>query len=277
MQCKPPLSRFLGRCASIYVVVACLAVCESAEFQNLDFEAARVPVIPRGEHGSLVAATNAIPFWTAYFDGSPIPSVDHNPGLLGYWSIALLGPEWMYPYQILDGMFTVRVSGYPGHSFAIGQRAQIPSGAKSLTFTSLIPGDKVNPAITVTFGGNVLRFDRLERKARYDILVADISFYAGVDKELRFTAEDHTRGAYIDNLTFLETFAPPVLSIERRSGTVRVSWPQWCKGEGYTLQSKETFNGEWQEVTTLPLVEESLFVLVIRDLGRAKYYRLRKL
>src|SRR5262245_39553177 len=63
-------------------------------FVNLDFELARVPVVPTGQFGQNVAVTNGLPGWMAFIDGSKVDNILHNNVAIGGAAISLFGPNW---------------------------------------------------------------------------------------------------------------------------------------------------------------------------------------
>jgi hypothetical protein len=161
-------------------------------FQNLNFEAANVPLVPTNQFGADVATSNGIPGWTAYIGGSPVTTILHNNEYLGNADVAILGPQWYGP-QILQGRYTVQLkpsSAGPPTSTAIGQTGLVPMGAESLTFY----GDG---AYDVTFGGQEIPLVTLATTPNYSILGGDISAFDNQIGELRIQG-----GGLVDNIVF---------------------------------------------------------------------------
>ena len=69
------------------------AIFSQGTFQNLNFEAANLPVIPNGQVGGFVSSTDAIPSWTAYYGTSQTFQVLHNNFTTGGVNISVFGPN----------------------------------------------------------------------------------------------------------------------------------------------------------------------------------------
>lgn len=148
-------------------------------FQNLDFEAANVPIVPAGQYGSDVAVSNGVPGWDVYIGGFPRSTMIHNNMSLGGAEVAIYGPQWL-PNQILEGNYTVSLqpsTAGPPTTTAIGQTGRVPATAESLMFYG-------TGAYTVTFAGQPIPLVALGSTSTYTIFGGDISTFANQTGEL---------------------------------------------------------------------------------------------
>ena len=151
-------------------------------FANLDFENALLPLIP--DAGSLIPITDALPEWTAYINGNPIGQVMYNGIYLSYPTVALIDSRARYFPPPIQGNYSVYLKSTSDIGFisaAVGQTAQIPSGALSLSF---LIGD--NAGFGVSFGSQVIPLVQFGTSGNNIIMAGDISMFAGQTGELRF-------------------------------------------------------------------------------------------
>lgn len=156
-------------------------------FRNMDFGLSQVP--NSTPWGTLVPANQALPFWTAFNGINPINLVLYNSVTIGSASVDLLTPD-----DTTDG-------GIPGHytavlqagavnastvSAAIAQTGQIPAGTMSLLFVATPPS---GGGWKVTIGGQSIPVVEVSQvDSRFNEYGANISAFAGLTDELRFTA-----------------------------------------------------------------------------------------
>ena len=169
----------------------------SLAFRNLDFEEANLPYLPPGQSGGLVAVSNALPGWTAYFDTSAQTEVLYNNQALDYASISILSSNYASgPLGFGSGSYYafLKGGGFTGGSLitpALTQTGQIPASANSLRLTAY-------SAPYVTFLGNHIPLVALSSSGFNTIYGGDISGFAGMIGELRFTSGF----SYLDNILF---------------------------------------------------------------------------
>jgi len=185
--------------AAAYISLA-VSTCAQSSFQNLSFESARLffdPSVPVGYNP--VNATNAFRGWTIY-GGFTYPGVLYNNEALDSASISLLSTNYEFGLPgFASGAFYVKLRGA---SFdltqipAIGQTAQIPVSAISLTLIAYYPPN-------VTFQGQPIPLVNMGNFGNYyaeyySIYGGDVSAYAGQVGELRFSSGF----SYFDNIRF---------------------------------------------------------------------------
>src|ERR1041385_269589 len=102
-------------------------------FGNLNFEQANP--IPLGSP-SIVATTNGLPKWTAYFNNSPLNQIFYDTTSLGGAAVSLHDAASL-EFQPIQGNYSVFLQGSgsgPAASAAVGQTGQIPANAVSVRF-----------------------------------------------------------------------------------------------------------------------------------------------
>jgi hypothetical protein len=167
------------------LIFAVLALCNGAiaqSFENLDFEQSTIVSYGIAD----------VPGWTEYngwndvnYSGGMTVIYNNNP--LDDSGVSLVGTNYSTP--AIQGIYSILLLG--GTPFAensttgsaIGQTAQIPQNAQSITYWGLSEN-----ALTITFDGHLLSFNALNATANYTVFGADISAYAGQTGELLFTA-----------------------------------------------------------------------------------------
>jgi hypothetical protein len=180
------------------------AAAGQGSFQNLDFE--QSTIISSSPTGfGFNAGTANVPHWTTYgalgssnYSGGAI--LPYNGGPLDSPGASLDGVDYWTP--AIQGNYSVELQGgnpiYPWtYGAAIGQTAQIPAAARSLTYR----GEYWN-ALQITFGGQVLSFIAVSNTPSYTIYGADISAYAGQTGELLFYALPGHSGGMVDRIQF---------------------------------------------------------------------------
>ena len=184
-------------------------------FQNLDFESASAVNAPPYQPTMLPIA-QVFPSWTAYYGTTPVTQVYFNGFSLGSALVTLISSNTMYVGgDVIQGNYTATLSagnevndqGPTGAfvSAAIVQTSLVPVTAKSLRFAAspLWPGSVAD--LSVTFNGQDIPFFPLAYYSNYVEYGADISAFAGLTGELRFTEQPITRNdatVTLDQITF---------------------------------------------------------------------------
>jgi hypothetical protein len=190
-------------------VLGSTAAVHGANFQNLDFEATRLP--PDGP-GGLQPVGVALPGWTAFLGNEATTDVLYNESFLGTAFVGLSGS----PLYVLDGHFSARLN--PGASpfttlrvsASLAQTGLIPIGVNTLQFHATVSA--FHPTIRDFFGvyidGQRLEtFPMLEDSGTLTTMfTADISAYAGREVDLRFTSFNlmgFPNGLTLDDISFV--------------------------------------------------------------------------
>ena len=184
-------------------------------FQNLDFESASVVNAPPYQP-TMLPIGQVFPSWTAYYGTTPVTQVYFNGFSLGSALVTLISSNTMYVGgNVIQGNYTATLSagnevndqGPTGAfvSAAIAQTSLIPVTARSLRFgaSPLWPGSVAD--LSVTFNGQDIPFFPLANYSNYVEYGADISAFAGLTGELRFTEQPITRNdatVTLDQITF---------------------------------------------------------------------------
>jgi hypothetical protein len=201
-------------------------------FENLDFESAKLPVIPVGHFGNSVSPEDAIPGWIPY--GA---SVFHNSVSLGGPGITIYGPDWNSS-EIFQGDYSLQMNAdfYGlGSIAAIGQTGHIPANSMTIVFDAQPP-----LALGILFDGRLLQLRQLESRNTYNVYGADISHFSGKIGELRIVAGD----GLFDNIQFLATPSvtgrdPDLLAEWTSHGpTNEMIWDGVFTPSGFLLASK---------------------------------------
>lgn len=172
-------------------------------FTNLNFE--RAIINTSGAPQFEIVASNAIPGWIAYGNGSQLTYIVYDTISLGEASVDLLGTNNDAGYPPIQGKYFIDLqpnsAGQPSQSVAIGQTGQIPAASESLTFWGNFNGP-------ITFDGIDLSYNVVGSSSNgYSIYAANISPYAGETGQLLFTATENT-GGFIDNIQFSPGVVP---------------------------------------------------------------------
>lgn len=185
----------------------------AAEFVNLNFESANLPVIPAGEFGGLTSIEAALPGWQA---NTPFGQIAHNNYALGSSSISIFGPDWQ-GRSILEGGFTLLLqagadpdTGAP-RDVSIAQSGLVPLLAQSihLKASPLLPSTPIGPFL-VTLDGNAVPMIPLAQDQNYTLFGGAVDGFAGDTVELRITASStiSSSGRYNQLLLDSITFSP---------------------------------------------------------------------
>jgi len=181
------------------LLLAVLTVASAANgqgtFRNMDFGLSQVP--SSTPWGTVVPVNQALPFWTAYYAGTnQVPGVLYNSEHIGSASVDLLSPDDTRDGGIPGHFTAVLQAGTSGLSFAsvaLAQTAQVPVGTMSLLFVATSPN---GGGWQVSVGGQTIPVVEVSQvDSRFNEYGANISAFAGLTEELRFTALPGTSGA----------------------------------------------------------------------------------
>ncbi len=190
--------------SAILAIAGCAGQSQGA-FQNLDFEAARLPI---SDQILLVPVTDALPGWSVSIGNVEQTSLYYNSISLGAPNVSVLHSNFFYGSAItaIDGNFSALLqAGYAGTNFypaLISQTGLVPVEAQiieakivtgSLDFTFSLNGTPINMIPVVT-------------NASYTLYGGDISSFAGQSATLTITAPptqlNPTYGIKLDSIVF---------------------------------------------------------------------------
>jgi hypothetical protein len=189
---KPPLNQ----CLFAIQLFVSSSLYSQGFFFNLDFELSQTPV---SLGPGLVPITNALPGWAGTVGDVQIDEVWYNTRTVDAAMVSLQSSTSQIT-QPLQGTYSVFLLGAsivsPPASASIAQSGLIPSGSKSILFLS-------SPAhgLQVSFAGQPIPLIELGTGTDYVVLGGDVSQFAGLLGELRFTAPP-LGGAVLDNIQF---------------------------------------------------------------------------
>jgi hypothetical protein len=227
-------------CLSVVLVSG--AACGQGTFQNLNFEAARLPRIPNGQSGGYVSFSNALPGWTGYLGTGLAAEALHNDFTLGNASIGILGPYWnLGPgFNIIEGWYSAVLQAgsaiFVGNNVpaAIVQTGLIPADARSIEFklSVLIGGPATR--FRVEMGGQPVTIVPLAATANYTLYGGDIAAFAGQTAEVRFSAiptPSYSHSSIVlDSITFSPSIIPePSSEAVFGTGLLLVGWSLGCR------------------------------------------------
>ena len=199
----PVMLRCLHTVKRITIILAVVALfiisAHGQGFQNLNFESAQnLPGNPPVPDGVDVAATNALPDWTAYNDGSALADVNY---VSNYFYGASTAVELEGGTLALSGDFSVGLYS----NASISQTATVPDSAESLQFEATTPQD----GLYVTLGGQSLSYSILSQGPSYSVYGANIP--AGLDGQTSETLTFGMQGigeTLLDNIEFSTMSVP---------------------------------------------------------------------
>jgi len=185
-------------------------------FQNLGFELATLTNVSPGQI-AFVPFNNAFPGWTGYWGTNPAPLAIYNGVSIGSVQISLIGrssPE--YSNNVIVGNYSAALSAgsYENDPIyqpaAIAQVGTIPATAQSLRFRAQpLLGNIGN--LAVTLDGQAIPFYALGTGPNYVSYGADISAFAGLTRELRFSEHPisgPTPTVFLDVIAFSDSPIP---------------------------------------------------------------------
>jgi hypothetical protein len=163
-----------------------------APFVNLDFESTTVPYLTN--QWMMLPAAQAFPGWTVWETNSIRDQVGYNTFLTPGSHIELTATGFR-PLGALGDLFMARFHSRTDSDCSLSQVGTIPSDANALRFRIGKPFDI--DQVVVTFDGQTLSPVVVwSQPPLLWTLEADISAFAGVTGELRFTV----RGVFEDGL-----------------------------------------------------------------------------
>ncbi len=176
-------------------------VISQGSFGNLNFESPNLPLNPVNFQ---VPITNATPGWRGYIGGGQVNEILLNTINIDAAGISLHSSA--SPLQPLQGNYSVFLQGSssfaPTASATLAQTGQVPLNAASLRLF-LAP----DSSLQVTFGGQAVQLFQISATANYNIVAGDMTMFAGITDELRFTATPNTV-AFFDNIFFSSQTIP---------------------------------------------------------------------
>ena len=197
-------------------------------FINLNFESANVSNYSSPNY---IPATNAIPGWSAYLDGSLQNSIFYDNATLGAAAVSLQGTNGVQP--AIAGLFSVFLQGAIGGSSitpqtaAIEQTGLIPVTMQSLIFWGNTSLSGVTNNMQLAFNSSIIPYSAIGNGNGYTIYEADISSFAGQSGQLVFTAFGNT-WAEIDNIQFSSTAVPEPSGLALAAlGTLLLGFRRW--------------------------------------------------
>ena len=179
-------------------------------FQNLGFESAIVPAY--GGLPILIPFTDALPGWTGFRGSDLAAQAAYNGVSLGFAAISIIDHGYTESGDlVIGGNYTAALSaGFgPPTGFvatAISQSSLTPITAKSLRFSALF-GDGVASDLAISMNGQNIPFYQLTAGSTFQVQIygGDISAFAGLIEELRFTEQPISHGnvtVFLDNIEF---------------------------------------------------------------------------
>lgn len=181
-----------------------------ATFTNLDFESASLPFVPRGQSGGLVSIQDALPAWNGYLGDRAQMQVLHNDTTLGNASISAWGPD--AETSRIEGNFSVLL--FPGVdpsnpsqlvNVSLTQTGWVPSDAQFILFKARTPSFPFgSDRFAVFLGSQQIPVHPLSMDPGFTLYAGNISAFAGIETELRFTAfvGGNVNDLYLDAITF---------------------------------------------------------------------------
>lgn len=192
-------------CVAATVLILGKGAFGQGTFQNLAFESA---IVPNGSGGLPVhiAFTNALSGWTGSRGPFPATQAMYNGVSLGFAAISIIDRSaQFYSNSVIAGDFTAVISaGFAGTGFvatAISQSSLTPVTARSLRFAA--NGDVADLALSLN--GQNIPFSQLSIGPNYAVYGGDISAFAGLTSELRFTVlplSVENGSVFLDNIQF---------------------------------------------------------------------------
>jgi hypothetical protein len=173
-----------GLVYSLVLYLSCASGLLGQTFQNLDFESANVSNLPP-DYEEFVSVSDGLPGWSAYIGTKQLTQVGHNAITLGDANVGIMGPQYSFGYQPLEGTYTaiLQAGGTQNEGAqpaSIAQTGLIPVWANSLQFEARL---FYTNDLTVTVGSQNTTVFPLGS----GFFGCDISSFAGSVEEMRFT------------------------------------------------------------------------------------------
>lgn len=179
---------------AVYAVLLCLgwtSAFGAPAFQDLDFESATLVTAPGGS----VYFDPAFPGWSGFAGTNQLNTALYNMTYLDTTAISILDTNPL-PFgvfgSLIDGNYTAVLQagvydGFTPTDVSLSQTGLVPTGTKSLSFLA-IPSSLAVSNFTVSLGGvnlNLISFP--VSNENYTLYEADVSAFAGLSEELKFT------------------------------------------------------------------------------------------
>ncbi len=201
----------LTRTVLILTLVASQTL-KAADFQNLDFESANLPILPPGEVGGYVPISQALPGWSAYLGTLATDSILYNNFTLGSAVVSIQGPNsplgaplgGNFSANLMPG-YDPRVSELVGVSLA--QTGLVPAEANSIFF-KVRTGSPFQQPFQVTLAGEQISLVPWEEQPDHVLFAGDISTFAGDTVELRFFISEQLNAMWVDDIVFSSVPVP---------------------------------------------------------------------
>ena len=209
MKTKLLAVKFLLACFGINVTTS-----DGAEFQNLDFESAELPILEPNQTGGYQPVAFALPGWNAYLGTQLQDEVLYNTASFGSSTINIIGPNTSFG-RVIEGNFSALLlaaldpqDGLTPLNVTIEQAGIVPSGMQSLQFKGIFPTP--NPEFSfepfiVTLNGQPIPMESIQNNGTYRLVAGNVSSFAGLDAELRITALAYSSGPnalLLDSIVF---------------------------------------------------------------------------
>jgi hypothetical protein len=173
---------------------------QGQDFTNLNFESAQIIVATNSAGFIGIAASTALPGWSAFSGTNQLSQVDYNPSPLGVPApVDLVGSN----AEVVDGNFSVLLADNTG---SISQTGLVSSGTESLFFD----GSSGQFSLLVSLGGVNLSYTVVSSGINsyglsYSTYAADVSGFAGQVETLTFSG---TGVEILDDIQFSPEIIP---------------------------------------------------------------------
>jgi hypothetical protein len=150
-----------------------------------------------------------LPGWTASIGGATQSTILYNNATLGASSIAILSGA-NSPNPIIDGSFSVQLTGGASGNTMISQTGLVPANADSIFFESYSQGSPINN-LAVSLNGQFINILLFSTSSEYNTYIGDVSSFAGQTANLTFTAPASTplvKIFVLDDISFSPTVVP---------------------------------------------------------------------
>jgi len=189
-------------------------------FQNLDFESANLPYPNSPQPPTAVSFADAFPGWIGYAGINQLTTSFNNGVSGGSALVTLITPNTVslsLSNYVISGHYTaVLATGVNGIdpvppfiSAAIAQTGLIPLGTQSLRFS--VGSLSAVSDLRLTLNGQNIPIFPLSAGSNYQVYGGDISAFAGLTEELRFTELAISFPfvfAYLDDIEFSSQAIP---------------------------------------------------------------------
>lgn len=178
-------------------LLVCLGWASAARaqaFQDLNFESATLSPPPTGP-GDSVDFAPAFPGWSGFAGTNQLTVALYDATYLDTAAISIIDTNPLPPGvfgELIDGNYTavLQADFYPGigpAAVSLAQTGLVPLGTKSLSFLAF-PSSLAVSNFTVSLGGTPLNLISFPvTNENYSLYEADVSAFAGLVEELKFT------------------------------------------------------------------------------------------